>query len=85
MFTFSKFFQIDVITAMEKLNQTPEQKLKKRKPLPLKESTPVKKSKFTFLHFMIFRKRKNGDRRGKGRCSHFSQAAFLNTKARLYE
>jgi hypothetical protein len=85
MFTFSKFFQVDVITAMEKLNQTPEQKLKKRKSFSSKESTPVKKSKFMFLHFMIFRKRKSGDRREKDRCSHFSQAAFSKTKARLYE
>jgi hypothetical protein len=85
MFTFSKFLQVDVIATIKKLNQTPEQKLKKRKPLPFKESTLVKKSKFIFLYVNIFRKRKNGDKREKDSCSHFSQAAFSKTKAKLYE
>jgi hypothetical protein len=58
MFTFSKFLQVNVIAAIQKLNQTPEQKLKKRKPLLFKEFTLVKKVSLYFCMLIFLEKEK---------------------------
>jgi hypothetical protein len=59
------YLKINVIATMEKLTEIPEKYSKKRKTLSFKEFAPTKKSKFMFLHFNIFRKRKNGGKRRK--------------------
>jgi hypothetical protein len=64
------------------LNQAPEQKLKKRKLLSFKEFTPIKKSKFIFLHVNIFRKRKNEEEEKKQIFS-FLTSCFLENQRKI--
>jgi hypothetical protein len=68
---------------MEKLTETPEKYSKKRKILSFKEFTPAKKSKFTFLYFNIFRKRKNEGKKEKKLMFPPLTYSFLKNQSRI--